>query len=79
MLGLGLPFVALTAILILRPTQNPTAIITHPTQVDKFDKDRNYIRKWIPEFDTDAYPEKMVDHKKARERCLEVYKEALNG
>ena len=49
------------------------------TQVDKFDKARTYIRKWIPEYGTDAYPEKMVDHKKARERCLEVYKEALNG
>ena len=49
------------------------------TQVDKFDKDRTYIRKWLPEYGTDAYPEKMVDHKKARERCLEVYKEALDG
>ena len=48
------------------------------TQVDKFDKDRTYIQNWIPEFGTDAYPEKMVDHKEARERCLEVYKEALN-
>jgi murein DD-endopeptidase MepM/ murein hydrolase activator NlpD len=37
MLGLGLPFIALTAILILRPAQNPTAMITHPAQVDKFD------------------------------------------
>ena len=49
------------------------------TQVDKFDKEHTYIQKWIPEYGTDAYPEKMVDHKKARERCLEVYKEALNG
>ena len=48
------------------------------TQVDKFDKDHTYIREWIPEYGTDAYPERMVDHKKARERCLEVYKEALN-
>jgi deoxyribodipyrimidine photo-lyase len=49
------------------------------TQVDKFDKDRAYIRKWVPELGTDAYPDKMVDHKQARERCLEVYKEALDG
>ncbi|EDM43507.1 deoxyribodipyrimidine photolyase-class I [unidentified eubacterium SCB49] len=47
------------------------------TQVDKFDKDKTYIRKWIPEFETDKYPNKMVDHKEARERCLKVYKEAL--
>ena len=49
------------------------------TQVDKFDKEKTYIRKWIPEYGTDSYPEKMVDHKEARERCLETYKEALNG
>ncbi|WP_445384855.1 cryptochrome/photolyase family protein [Robiginitalea sp. IMCC44478] len=48
------------------------------TQVDKFDKGRNYIRQWVEEVDTDSYPDKIVDHKEARERCLETYKEALN-
>lgn len=48
------------------------------TQVDKFDKDKKYIKKWVPEFKTDSYPEKMVDHKMARERCLETYKEAVS-
>ena len=48
------------------------------TQVDKFDKERKYIRKWVPEYGTTDYPEKMVDHKKARERCLTVYKAALD-
>ena len=47
------------------------------TQVEKFDKDRDYISKWVPEHDTDNYPKKMVDHKEARERCLKVYKEAV--
>ncbi|WP_149275525.1 cryptochrome/photolyase family protein [Pareuzebyella sediminis] len=47
------------------------------TQVDKFDKDRTYISKWIPEYDSKSYPDKMVDHKKARERCLKTYKEAV--
>lgn len=47
------------------------------TQVDKFDKNKEYIKKWIPEYGTDDYPDKMVDHKKARERCLETYKEAV--
>lgn len=46
-------------------------------QQKKFDKDFKYIKKWIPEFGTDDYPEPMVDHKEARERCLKVYKEAL--
>ncbi len=48
------------------------------TQVDKFDKDKKYISKWVPEHDTDNYVNKMVDHKEARERCLSTYKEALN-
>ena len=51
---------------------NPT------TQIDKFDKDLEYIKEWIPEFKEGHYTEKMVDHKEARERCLETYKKALN-
>lgn len=47
------------------------------TQVDKFDKDKKYISEWVPEHDTDSYPDKMVDHKQARERCLKAYKEAV--
>ncbi|TDS20850.1 deoxyribodipyrimidine photo-lyase [Maribacter caenipelagi] len=48
------------------------------TQVDKFDKNKAYIKTWIKEFGTDKYPEKMVDHKMARERCLTTYKEAVS-
>lgn len=51
---------------------NPT------TQIENFDKDYKYIKKWVPEFGTDNYPEKMVDHKEARERCLNIYKAALS-
>ncbi|GGW31814.1 cryptochrome/photolyase family protein [Arenibacter certesii] len=47
------------------------------TQADKFDKERKYINKWIPNIDESTYPDKMVNHKEARERCLKVYKEAL--
>ncbi|WP_370097186.1 cryptochrome/photolyase family protein [Xanthomarina gelatinilytica] len=50
---------------------NPT------TQIDKFDKNKAYIKNWVKEYGTDKYPEKMVDHKEARERCLKAYKEAL--
>lgn len=46
-------------------------------QIKKFDKDLKYIKRWIPEFGSDAYPEPMVEHKFARERCLKVYKEAV--
>ncbi|WP_346883591.1 deoxyribodipyrimidine photo-lyase [uncultured Algibacter sp.] len=52
---------------------NPT------TQIDKFDKELNYIKKWVSDFQELTYPTPMVDHKMARERCLKVYKEALNG
>ncbi len=48
------------------------------TQVDKFDKQKEYINKWVPDLQELTYPEKMVDHKMARERCLKVYKEAVN-
>jgi deoxyribodipyrimidine photo-lyase len=47
------------------------------TQVDKFDKNLEYVTRWIPELQGSAYPEKMVDHKMARERCLRVYKAAV--
>ncbi|GMN08681.1 deoxyribodipyrimidine photo-lyase [Croceitalea sp. MTPC9] len=47
------------------------------TQVDKFDKQKEYINKWVPELQELTYPQKMVDHKMARERCLRVYKEAV--
>ncbi|MEQ9468223.1 MAG: deoxyribodipyrimidine photo-lyase [Ekhidna sp.] len=47
------------------------------SQTEKFDKDRKYINKWVPEVDTQYYPKPIVDHKAARERCLEAYKSAL--
>ncbi|WP_047414534.1 deoxyribodipyrimidine photo-lyase [Cellulophaga sp. Hel_I_12] len=48
------------------------------TQVDKFDKQKEYIKKWVPDLQELSYPDKMVDHKMARERCLKTYKEALD-
>jgi deoxyribodipyrimidine photo-lyase len=47
------------------------------TQIDKFDKQKEYINMWVPELQELTYPEKMVDHKMARERCLKTYKEAV--
>ena len=52
--------------------------IFNPTeQVKKFDKELKYIKKWVPELETLQYPEPIVDHKMARERCLKTYKEAV--
>jgi len=47
------------------------------SQTDKFDKNRNYINQWVPEVTTDLYPKPIVEHKFARERALDVYKEGI--
>lgn len=46
-------------------------------QQQKFDPEFAYIKKWIPEYGTAAYPNPIVDHKKARESAIRLYKEAL--
>jgi deoxyribodipyrimidine photo-lyase len=51
---------------------NPT------TQIQKFDKDLAYIKQWVPDFQELTYPKPIVEHKFARERCLDTYKSALN-
>ncbi|WP_412476328.1 cryptochrome/photolyase family protein [Flavobacterium sp. TBRC 19031] len=52
--------------------------IFNPTeQIKKFDKDLVYIKKWIPELNSLSYPQPIVDHKMAREKCLTIYKEAV--
>lgn len=45
-------------------------------QTKKFDKDLEYIKKWLPEYQDINY-KPIVDHKEARERALKVYKAAL--
>lgn len=44
------------------------------TQQKKFDPDFKYIKKWVPEFGTDSYPNRMVDHQMAYQRAISVYK-----
>ena len=46
-------------------------------QTKKFDGDLKYIRKWVPEFESQDYPAPIVEHDFARKRCLEVYSKAL--
>jgi deoxyribodipyrimidine photo-lyase len=52
---------------------NPT------TQIQKFDKQHNYIKKWVPDYQEFTYPKEIVDHKYARERCLETYKNGIDS
>lgn len=47
------------------------------SQTQKFDKQMNYIKKWVPELGTSRYPKPMVEHKFARQRAIDTYKEAL--
>jgi deoxyribodipyrimidine photo-lyase len=49
------------------------------SQTDKFDKNKAYINKWVPEVNTSKYPEPIVDHKEARQRALDTYKSALDN
>ena len=50
---------------------NPTS------QLEKFDKQLTYVRKWVPEHGTSLYPAPIVEHKMARQRAIDTYKEAL--
>ena len=50
---------------------NPTS------QLQKFDKDLIYVRKWVPEYGTSLYPEPIVDHAMARARAIETYRSVL--
>lgn len=53
--------------------------IFNPTeQIKKFDKQLEYIQKWVPDYQELTYPSPIVEHKFARERCLNTYKTALN-
>lgn len=47
-------------------------------QTEKFDKQLQYIRRWVPEYGTAKQIQPIVDHNFARKRCLEVYKAALS-
>jgi len=49
------------------------------TQREKFDKNWEYVKRWVPEYGTDKYPEAMVEHKFARQRALDTYKAGLAG
>ncbi|REH56721.1 deoxyribodipyrimidine photo-lyase [Tenacibaculum gallaicum] len=47
------------------------------SQLKKFDKELQYVKKWVKNFDELTYPQPMVEHKFARERAISTYKKAL--
>ena len=48
-------------------------------QEKKFDPNREYIRRWVPEIDSYEYPDPIVDLKTSRERAINTYKLALKA
>lgn len=50
---------------------NPT------TQLEKFDPDLRYVKKYVEEYGTEDYVKPIVEHKFARERALEAYKKGI--
>lgn len=46
-------------------------------QTEKFDKKLEYIKKWVPEFETESYSKPIVEHAFARDRALSVYGKAV--
>lgn len=46
-------------------------------QARKFDPDRSYIRRWVPELEELTYPPPMIEHELARQRALDVYNKAV--
>lgn len=52
--------------------------IFNPTlQAQRFDKDLQYIKKWVPEFESLDYIHPIIEHKEARERALRIYGESV--
>ena len=47
-------------------------------QVKKFDKELVYIKTWVKDLNELSYPAPMVEHKMARQRAIDRYKEGLN-
>jgi len=46
-------------------------------QAEKFDPKGEYIKKWVPEYESLEYARPIVDHKAAKDRCIAAYKKAL--
>lgn len=49
------------------------------TQFEKFDPKGEYVKKYVPEYLTSAYPQPMIEHKAARDRALLEYGKILKN
>ncbi len=46
-------------------------------QMERFDPEMKYVKHWVPEFGTDAYPGPIVEHKLAKDKVMAAYGKAL--
>jgi deoxyribodipyrimidine photo-lyase len=53
-------------------------IFSPQAQAFRFDPKAEYIKHWVAEYGTSSYPDPIVDHNFARNRCLNTYKNALS-
>ncbi|SHI87513.1 deoxyribodipyrimidine photo-lyase [Hymenobacter daecheongensis DSM 21074] len=48
-------------------------------QLDAYDPQLTYVKKWVPEFGTAAYPKPIVEHKFARQRAIDTLRAAYRA
>ncbi len=46
-------------------------------QQEKFDPEFRYVKTWVPEFRSSAYPPPILDLREAKEQCIRAFKKAL--
>ncbi len=57
---------------------SPYFRVFNPTiQAKKFDPSQEYRQTWVPEYQTEDYPEPIVEHEMARERAISAYRKAV--
>ncbi|MBC8083875.1 MAG: deoxyribodipyrimidine photo-lyase [Hymenobacter sp.] len=49
------------------------------SQLDQYDPELTYVKKWVPEFGTSQYVTPIVDHKFARERAVDTLRAAYRA
>ena len=49
------------------------------SQLEQYDPELTYVKKWVPEYGTAAYPAPIVDHKFARERAVDTLRAAYRA
>ena len=49
------------------------------SQLDTYDPEQEYVKRWLPEMGTAAYPAPIVEHKFARERAISTLRTAYRA